>query len=52
MPRLNFREIASTKEDHGDKDQFEKFSKEFVELVLKMEVAHGPSRGAPMVELT
>lgn len=43
MARLNFKEIDSTKD--SDSDQFEKFSKQFFEHVLKFEIISGPSRG-------
>lgn len=46
MGRLNFKEIASPKDYASDTDQFEKFSKEFVELVLGFSVFKGPNRGA------
>jgi len=45
MARLNFKEIDSSKKSGSDIDQFEKFSKQFFQHALKMEVISGPSRG-------
>lgn len=45
MARLNFREIEPASGASEDRDQFEKFAKQFFESVLKLEIAKGPSRG-------
>ncbi|WP_133406874.1 restriction endonuclease [Parashewanella tropica] len=45
MARLNFKEIDASTIKGNDSDQFEKFSKQFFEHALKMEVISGPSRG-------
>lgn len=45
MARLNFKEIDNPNLVGADSDQFEKFSKQFFEHVLKLEIISGPSRG-------
>lgn len=46
MARLNFREIAPAAGKSTDPDQFEKFSKIFLEKVIGGRITKGPSRGA------
>lgn len=46
MARLNFLEIQPANGKSGDLDQFEKFSKVFLESVVGGRVTKGPTRGA------
>ncbi|APQ10353.1 hypothetical protein BJP27_02090 [Pseudomonas oryzihabitans] len=45
MPNINFKELHSPSFDHGDRDQFEKFCREFLNCILKFTILSDPGRG-------